>query len=141
MRFRHTFFALALAVASFGSGCAVAQSTDQVLASLVRPPGYDIQVYAEVPDVRTLAVAEDLGLVFVGTNGSTLMALAVALGKVNPLDSAMTVMGPNMASGCATPASPTSRPSPITAATMPAVIMGSGPKRTANRPDRKLPSM
>ncbi len=75
MRFRPTFFALTLA-ASLGSGCAAAQSTDQVLARLDLPPGYEIQVYAEVPDVRTLAVAEDLGLVFVGTAGGTLKTLA-----------------------------------------------------------------
>jgi glucose/arabinose dehydrogenase len=76
MKFRHTCFALALSAASFGSGCAAAQSIDQVLASLSLPPGYDIQVYAEVSDVRTLAVAEDLGLVFVGTTGDELKALA-----------------------------------------------------------------
>jgi glucose/arabinose dehydrogenase len=76
MKFRRRFFALALAAASAGSGCAAAQSTDEVLASLSLPPGYGIQVYAEVPDVRTLAVAEDLGLVFVGGTGGVLKALA-----------------------------------------------------------------
>jgi glucose/arabinose dehydrogenase len=76
MGFRRHLPTLALAAAGLGPGCAAAQSPEEVLSRLSLPPGYRIQVYAEVKDVRTLAVAEDLGLVFVGSNGKSLRTLA-----------------------------------------------------------------
>ena len=47
-----------------------------LLATDIRmPPGFHIEIYAEVPGARSMAVAEDLGVVFVGTRGSSVYAV------------------------------------------------------------------
>ncbi len=46
-----------------------------LLGQLRMPPGFEIQVYAKVPGARSMAVAEDLGVVFVGTRGSSVYAI------------------------------------------------------------------
>ena len=45
------------------------------LAKVKLPPGFHIEVYAEVPGARSMAVAEPLGAVFVGTRGGEVFAV------------------------------------------------------------------
>ena len=48
------------------------------LAGIVLPPGFSIELYARVPGARSMAVAEELGVVFVGTRGSLIYAVVDA---------------------------------------------------------------
>ncbi len=45
------------------------------LDGIVLPPGFAIELYARVPGARSMAVAEELGVVFVGTRGSRVFAV------------------------------------------------------------------
>jgi glucose/arabinose dehydrogenase len=45
------------------------------LETLTLPPGYKIELYAEVPGPRSMTVSDDLGVVFVGTRGSSIYAI------------------------------------------------------------------
>ena len=47
---------------------------------LTLPPGFSISVFAKVPAARSLAVAEELGVVFVGTRGPRVYAMEFAPG-------------------------------------------------------------
>ncbi len=52
-----------------------AADADSVLARITLPPGFHIARYAAVPGARSLAVAEALGVVFVGTRGDAVYAV------------------------------------------------------------------
>ncbi len=45
------------------------------LDGIVLPPGFSIELYAQVPGARSMAVAEELRTVFVGTRGSLIFAI------------------------------------------------------------------
>ena len=45
---------------------------------IAMPPGFVISVFAEVPGARSLAVADDLNAVFVGTRGDSVYAIVDA---------------------------------------------------------------
>ena len=47
---------------------------------LVLPPGFSVSVFARVPRARSLAVADELGVVFVGTRGPRVYAMELAPG-------------------------------------------------------------
>ena len=46
------------------------------LDRIVLPPGFAIELYARVPGARSMVVVEELGVVFVGTRGSRVYAVA-----------------------------------------------------------------
>ena len=52
------------------AGCARAV-TEQDLATIKLPPGFRIAIYARVPSARSMALAPNLGGLFVGTRGKT----------------------------------------------------------------------
>ncbi len=56
------------------AGCARAV-TEQDLATIKLPPGFRIAIYARVPSARSMALAPNLGGLFVGTRGDTLYAV------------------------------------------------------------------
>ena len=71
------------------------------LAGIVLPPGFSIELYAQVPGARSLAVAEELGVVFVGTRGSLVYAIVDA-DRDHNADSVFPVArGLNVANGIA----------------------------------------
>ena len=57
------------------TGCATQGSAVPTLEQLNLPPGFEIEVYAEVPGARSLAVAEGGRKVYVGTRGEDLYAV------------------------------------------------------------------
>ncbi len=56
------------------AGCAGAV-TGKDLAKIKLPPGFRIAIYARVPSARSMALAPNLGGLFVGTRGNTLYAV------------------------------------------------------------------
>lgn len=56
-------------------GCAALGSGNPPLERLNLPPGFQIEVFAEVPGARSLAVAEGGRKIYVGTRGSDLFAV------------------------------------------------------------------
>ena len=90
---RFLLFALVLGVVATGA-CAD-------LAKVKLPPGLHIEVYAEVPGARSMAVAEPLGAVFVGTRGSRVFAVLDRDGD-HKADKVVTVLsGQKVANGIA----------------------------------------
>ncbi|MBI4184639.1 MAG: PQQ-dependent sugar dehydrogenase [Proteobacteria bacterium] len=69
--------ALALSFAA-GAGARVEAAEPDELARIKLPPGFRIEVFATVPNARSLVVAEDLGVVFVGTRGSIVWIVPLA---------------------------------------------------------------
>ncbi|MDP6788648.1 MAG: PQQ-dependent sugar dehydrogenase [Rhodospirillales bacterium] len=87
------FVALAL---GFAAACALADP-----ARVKLPPGFHIEVYAEVPGARSMAVAEPLGAVFVGTRGGRVFAVLDRDGD-RTADAVVTVLsGQHVANGIA----------------------------------------
>jgi glucose/arabinose dehydrogenase len=86
-------FALAFGVTAPAAGAE--------LAKIKLPPGFRIEVYAEVPGARSMAVAEELGAVFVGTRGGRVFAVLDRDGD-RRADQVVTVLsGLNVANGIA----------------------------------------
>jgi glucose/arabinose dehydrogenase len=56
-------------------GCAARGSANPPLERLNLPPGFEIEVFAEVPGARSLAVADGGRRIYVGTRGSDLFAV------------------------------------------------------------------
>jgi hypothetical protein len=56
-------------------GVAACAAAGAELDKIKLPPGFHIEVYAEVPGARSMAVAEPLGAVFVGTRGGRVFAV------------------------------------------------------------------
>lgn len=50
-------------------------AADANLAKINLPPGFEIEVFAEIPLAREMAVVEKMGVVFVGTSGDTVYAV------------------------------------------------------------------
>lgn len=48
---------------------------DTIVQQLTLPPGFAISIYAEAPGARSLALAPELGVVFVSTRGDTVYAV------------------------------------------------------------------
>ena len=67
--------ALGLTAMLLAAGPSASVSAADHLAGLDLPPGFHIEVFAEVQGVRTLAPAPELGLIFVGGTGSALKAI------------------------------------------------------------------
>ena len=67
----------ALVAATLG-GCSAAADVRPYLHLIDMPPGFVISVFAEVPGARSLAVADDLNAVFVGTRGDSVYAIVDA---------------------------------------------------------------
>ena len=65
--FAPLFFSLALP--------ACAADAPSLLAQITLPEGFHIEIYARVPGARSMSVAEELGVVFVGTRGSAVYAV------------------------------------------------------------------
>jgi glucose/arabinose dehydrogenase len=69
-----------VAIAALGSAVAqAAQSAETIRETLQRiqlPPGFRIELYAQVPDARHMAVAPQANLLFVGTRRNTVWAVA-----------------------------------------------------------------
>ncbi len=76
MGWRFLAASLLVAFGTLGCGSAGALPARDLLAKLRLPPGYRIEIFAQVPDVRTRAVAADMGLVVVGTAGDALYVVA-----------------------------------------------------------------
>ncbi len=53
----------------------VGASPEKIIQELRLPPGFQVEVFAQVPGARSLEVASDLGVVFVGTRGSRVYAI------------------------------------------------------------------
>ncbi len=83
--------ALTLAGAVLTPGAAAAASMDQRLDQLDLPPGFRIEVYAEVPGARSLAFGQSTGTVFVGTRGKKLFGV-VDKNKDRKADRVVTLM-------------------------------------------------
>ena len=71
---------IALIAAVVPVGCADAVE-DADLAKLTLPPGFQISIYAKVPEARSMAPAPDLGVIFVGTRSDTLYAVTMGEGR------------------------------------------------------------
>lgn len=54
---------------------ACAAEAPSLLAGITLPEGFRIEIYARVPGARSMAVAEELGVVFVGTRGDAVYAI------------------------------------------------------------------
>jgi glucose/arabinose dehydrogenase len=72
------FAALLVAAVSTSRTAANAAGADDIVAHLSLPDGFAIEVYAEVPKARSLVVAPELGVVFVGSRGRTVHAIVDA---------------------------------------------------------------
>lgn len=83
--------ALTLAGAVLTPGMADAASMDERLDHLNLPPGFRIEVYAEVPGARSLAFGQSTGTVFVGTRGKKLFGV-VDKDKDRKADRVVTLM-------------------------------------------------
>lgn len=68
---------LALVSATVGA-CSAAADVRPYLHLIKMPPGFTISVFAEVPGARSLAVADELNAVFVGTRGDSVYAIVDA---------------------------------------------------------------
>ncbi|WP_158498737.1 sorbosone dehydrogenase family protein [Magnetospira sp. QH-2] len=75
--FHTLFLALLLGILATG-GCAARADSDMEkdLAGIKLPEGFSISLWARVPGARSLAVAPEKGLVFVGTRGDKVYAVA-----------------------------------------------------------------
>ncbi|MDT0617010.1 SMP-30/gluconolactonase/LRE family protein [Salinisphaera sp. P385] len=83
--------ALTLAGTFLTPNAAGAASMDERLDQLDLPPGFDIEVYAEVPGARSLAFGQSTGTVFVGTRGKKLFGV-VDKNKDRKADRVVTLM-------------------------------------------------
>ena len=54
---------------------ACAADVPSLLSAITLPEGFRIEVYARVPGARSMAVAEELGVVFVGTRDDAVYAV------------------------------------------------------------------
>ena len=71
--------AAVLALVSVAVGaCSAAADVRPYLHLITMPPGFTISVFAEVPGARSLAVADELNAVFVGTRGDSVYAIVDA---------------------------------------------------------------
>ncbi len=71
--------AAVLALVSVAVGaCSAAADVRPYLHLITMPPGFTISVFAEVPGARSLAVADELNAIFVGTRGDSVYAIVDA---------------------------------------------------------------
>ena len=80
---------------------ACAAAVDDNLSRLRLPPGFHIEVYGRVPGARSMAVAEDLGAVFVGTRGSDVYAVTGSDGEARLGRTVKVLSGLKVANGIA----------------------------------------
>lgn len=74
-----------VAVAGLAAALPACVSDAEPLSARIElPPGFHAEVYAQVPNARSLAVAEDIGVVFVGTRGDSLYAIVDGDGDRRP---------------------------------------------------------
>lgn len=66
---------VAIAVTGLAAAGRAGAVTDDDLATLDLPPGFAVSVFAEAPGARSMALAPELGAVFVGSRGSELHAV------------------------------------------------------------------
>ena len=80
---------------------ACAADVGALLGTIKLPPGFDIGIYARVPGARSLAVADGLGVVFVGTRGDAVYAVVDADGDGMPERTETVRRGLKVANGIA----------------------------------------
>ena len=71
---------LILLVVCFGLALPAHSAAASRFDGISLPPGFGIGMYARIPGARSMAVAAELGVVFVGTRGNSIFAAADADG-------------------------------------------------------------